>query len=789
MRFIKYIIVVLFVSIFLDLRAGVILHKKDATVWGRQQIIKGEVGSLMANQGILYLNGSPIPFQISAIENSFEVPIVICEGLNTIVVEVDSSGMTVTSDTLKLTLGYQLRPEIYAFATVYGNVVRLHSQVIENLDSAALSFSWEADPMNPSVALLETPFDSSTNVELAGEAPYGEYYFNLVVLASDGDTITARTFVILDSTGIRPFQIKTDHAAWIDRAVLYEITPCDFVNNGKFQDITDKIPELDDLGVTALWMQPTFGTPDIGGMGYGITDYFSVRNDLGTEADLHHLIETAHNYGLKVLLDIVPNHTYLEHPYAINTVDYGTDSHYYDFYQRDATKYPNIPYSQYYHLHPLGFVYYFWELLPNLNYNNPEVQRWMSEICKYWIEEFDIDGYRFDAVWGVTARNPEYTKQLRLALKRIKPEILMLAEDKASWHNVFDERFDVSFDWAASESWVSQWSWQEVYHDYWMDKSITIFNAPVSNRSQRLRDALTNDGNGYHPRAKILRYMENNDMQRFIRHHGMERAKMVAALIFSLHGMPLIYNGQEIGFDGLHPYYGMPIFKRGQSIQSLDNQGLFPYYQRLIKLRKTLPALHSDNYDELVISPTQNIFAFRRWQDDQNVFTVLNMGDQSETANLSLPIEILQLDSIKTYYLTELMTGEVISGKPQELHSVKLALNKYSTKMYILADTVTATGIEELAYINKPRTFELMQNYPNPFNPSTTIRFSIPKDGHMNLKVYNILGKWVVTLIDDHKKAGSYQVQFNGNNFASGVYLYRLETGGNSIVRKMLLVK
>ncbi|UCE06022.1 MAG: hypothetical protein JSW07_20940, partial [bacterium] len=355
--------------------------------------------------------------------------------------------------------------------------------------------------------------------------------------------------------------------------------------------------------------------------------------------------------------------------------------------------------------------------MPNLNYDNPEVQRWMTEICKYWIEVFDIDGYRFDAVWGVTARNPEYTQQLRLALKRIKPEILMLAEDKASWHNVFDERFDVAFDWASSEGWVSQWSWQVLYHDYWQDQNVTIFNSWQQGRNQRMRDALTNNEEGYHQSAKILRFMENNDTQRFIRHHGLERTKMVAALELSLPGVPLIYNGQEIGFDGLHPYYGQPIFKRGQSIQSLDTKGLFSYYQHLIKLKKSLPALHNDNFEELQISPSYYVFAIRRWHGDQNIFTVLNIGDQNETADLSIPINRLELDSMKTYYLTELLTGEIISGTAQDLQIINLDLNKYTAKIYILADTVTVTDVEEIVQSNKIRTFALMQNYPNPFNP------------------------------------------------------------------------
>ena len=179
-----------------------------------------------------------------------------------------------------------------------------------------------------------------------------------------------------------------------------------------------------------------------------------------------------------------------------------------------------------------------------MNYDNPEVQRWITESIKYWVEKYDIDGYRFDAIWGVTARKPEFTKQLRLALKRIKPELLLLAEDKASVSSVFDERFDAAYDWTPEESWVSHWSWQI---DYNPDADSTIFNSPDQNlpRSSQLRNALTNNGNRYTRNAKIFRFLENNDTQRFIKFMSLDRTKMAAAFLFALDGIPLIFNGQE----------------------------------------------------------------------------------------------------------------------------------------------------------------------------------------------------------------------------------------------------
>ena len=88
-----------------------------------------------------------------------------------------------------------------------------------------------------------------------------------------------------------------------------------------------------------------------------------------------------------------------------------------------------------------------------------------------------------------------------------------------------------------------------------------------------------------------------------------------------------------------------------------------------------------------------------------------------------------------------------------------------------------------------PKEFKLYQNFPNPFNPTTSIKFDIPSDNFVNIKVYNILGMEVVTLINEFRKAGSYNVSFNGANLSSGVYYYKIKSGEFEKVRKMMLIK
>ncbi len=88
-----------------------------------------------------------------------------------------------------------------------------------------------------------------------------------------------------------------------------------------------------------------------------------------------------------------------------------------------------------------------------------------------------------------------------------------------------------------------------------------------------------------------------------------------------------------------------------------------------------------------------------------------------------------------------------------------------------------------------PEQFSLVQNFPNPFNPSTVIRFSIPQQDHVTLRVFDVLGKEVAKIIDEQKPAGSYEISFDGSEFSSGVYFYQLLCGKYSSVKKMILNK
>ncbi len=123
--------------------------------------------------------------------------------------------------------------------------------------------------------------------------------------------------------------------------------------------------------------------------------------------------------------------------------------------------------------------------------------------------------------------------------------------------------------------------------------------------------------------------------------------------------------------------------------------------------------------------------------------------------------------------------------------------NEIPRKMYIgtkfgvktFVDTLTVTSVRNDEEEILPSEYALFQNFPNPFNPSTQIKYAIPNGTNVKLKVFDILGKEIITLVNGYKNAGTYEVQFDASNLPSGVYLYRLETESFSQTKKLMLIK
>jgi glycosidase len=646
--------------------------QNDATVWLYVQSIAGKISG---NVHDLKLHCNDTVYKIKVNKDStFKVMVKLGNGNNKIWATGENGSAAITSHQLTLTLGYRLLPDIRPYAVIEKGKPSLKTQLINNPAGQALNYLWECSATNPAACNIISRTGATTGVTI----PHvnGAYYFNLRVI-SGKDTTKFQTYIVRTGEHLHPYDMVKDHAAWIDTAVIYEINPSVFVKHGGFDAITEKLAEIRSLGVNTIWLQPLCQTND-SGQGYSVTDYFAMRTDFGTEQQLHNLINTAKKLHFKIILDFVPNHISINHPYALDAAKQKDSSHYYSFFQH---KNDGKPYSSNYIFSNNGLVSYFWENLVNLDYNNPEVQQWMIEAIKYWMLKYNLDGYRFDTMWGINVRTPSFGKRLNTELKSIKPDLLLLAEEKSSDKVVYQNGFDAAYDWSADTAWVSQWIFQTHYNAH---KNLTVFNAPnISMRGTLLTKAVFNNSSITN---RSLRFIENNDIPRFIGSHTLEQTKMAAALNFALPGIPMIYNGQEIGFKG-SPYAPRTIFRREQTIEQADSIGLFPFYKKLVKLRLQYPQLTSAAIDKVPLTNSPGVMAFHRWQGNRHMIVIVNSGESSARAVLAYDARMKQY--LKgTHSLKDLMTGNNYQINTNNAKTMQIPMRGYGIRYLLIEPNI-----------------------------------------------------------------------------------------------------
>ena len=173
-----------------------------------------------------------------------------------------------------------------------------------------------------------------------------------------------------------------------------------------------------------------------------------------------------------------------------------------------------------------------------------------------------------------------------------------------------------------------------------------------------------------------------------------------------------------------------------------------------------------DNFVDLaVVNYTTSNISFLKNNGDSTFQTAVNYG----TAVNSISLCALDLEGDNDY---------------------DLAVSNYGSENISIIENLTImSGIHESLETNFSEGFIITQNYPNPFNPSTTIKYSIPEKSVVTLKVYDILGSEIETLINEEKPIGTYELTWNADNLPSGVYFYQLQAGNYVKTKKMILMK
>lgn len=302
------------------------------------------------------------------------------------------------------------------------------------------------------------------------------------------------------------------HADWAYQSVVYEMNVRQYTPEGTFEAATAELPRLKDLGVDVVWLMPIHPIGVVGRKGtlgsyYAASDYCAVNPEFGTMEDFDIFLASAHSLGLKVIIDMVCNHT---SPDAVwNDKEVG-----YDWYVRDS----------------LGntIVEYDWTDIAKLDYSNPDLRKAMDDVLRFWINK-GIDGFRCDAAWSLPT---DYWAGILPELKAQNPELYFLAEAEQPDLNA-EGGFDAAYAW-------------KLHH---VMNDIAQGNAGIP----ELKAVLEQTKADFPAETMMLSFTSNHDENSWA---GTEFERMgdawkvMAVLSYTLpQAQPLIYTGQEVGWN------------------------------------------------------------------------------------------------------------------------------------------------------------------------------------------------------------------------------------------------
>lgn len=393
---------------------------------------------------------------------------------------------------------------------------------------------------------------------------------------------------------------EKDHAPkpgmeWLKTAVIYEVNLRQFSPEGNFGSFMAHIPRLKNLGVDVLWFMPVNPIGEKNRKGtlgsyYSVRDYTAVNPEYGTLEQFKMMVQIAHYFGMKVIVDWVANHTAWDHAWITEHPEW---------YVKDAQG--NI------------VTQYDWTDVAKLNFKNKAMRKAMTEAMKFWVRECDIDGFRCDVAFLVPT---DYWEEARAELETIKP-MFMLAE--ADWHP------DVNADPAA----YTHKAFDANYHWDFMHTSSAINSGKKP--LYELKNMLKRDQERFPAKTMRMTFLTNHDENSWngtVNEKYGERWEPWSVLSYTLPGsFPLIYSGQEANLN-----HRLRFFDK-DTIDWSDT-GWNNWFRTMNGFKKAHPALwnapHGGNFRllNLGMGDTANVLAFKRESGNDEIWVFLNFSDQ-----------------------------------------------------------------------------------------------------------------------------------------------------------------
>ncbi len=473
-----------------------------------------------------------------------------------------------------------------------------------------------------------------------------------------------------------------------DGMVYYEIFVRSFYDSngdgiGDLNGVTEKLDYLKNLGINGIWLMPITDSPSY--HGYDVTDYYNVNPDYGTLEDFKKLSEEANKKGIKLIMDLVINHTSSQNPWFIEA-NKSKDSKYRNYYvwadDNTNTKELNDQNNRVAWSTKGNGYYYseFFEEMPDLNYDNKDVRKEIKGIAKFWMDQ-GVDGFRIDAARYIFPQ------------KRTQDSLLW-------WQEFGDYVRGINKDvYILGEIWSD-----EITISRYFKVLNTAFNFPVARQtilaaaSGNPSELIRQMENSYKQYEKIKKgyvdtpFLTNHDQNRVMSELGnATKVKSAAAIYLTLPGNPTIYYGEEIGMKGKKPdeaireplkwYAGEGIgqttwegmlYNSGKDVPSVEEQeedtsSLLNYYKDMINFRLSSSVLTKG--DIKVITEITKVLAYTRSYNGESNLIVHNLKAEEISLDINLPDEVS-------------ITGNVIKGLGKakvngRIVSIKLGANSF----------------------------------------------------------------------------------------------------------------
>lgn len=381
-------------------------------------------------------------------------------------------------------------------------------------------------------------------------------------------------------------------ADWVRDAVIYEVYLRSFSKEGTLKALEKRIPELKQLGVTVVWLMPIHPVGELNRKGtlgspYAVQDYYAVNPEFGTLEDFKSLVKTVHREGLRIIIDLVANHTAWDSKLVEEHPEWLTKN------EEGAIVSPNPD----------------WTDVADLDYDNHELRKYMIEMMKYWVRDVGIDGYRCDVSELVPT---DFWDTARRELEKIRP-VIMLSEGTFPEHHV--TAFDLTYSWNLYDA----------------------LGKVVSGSTQaRVFDDLLRHESYQFPKGSLrMRFNTNHDKNAWeapaVEKYSPQGSKATALMMFTYPGIPLIYNGEEAGNNKK-----LNLFEK-VNIDWNKGKEFRDFYTMLALLRREHEALRVGTYASLRNTGGPKLYSFVRQTASDTVIVILNLSAKPVQAEIMLP--------------------------------------------------------------------------------------------------------------------------------------------------------